>query len=515
MKKWLIVLALLLLLDLILILTNRFFKQNSQNSENNTTEYFYLVLPHNPALSEKTRRLLQNRLPKNIKNIIILGPNHQDRGELIISNKDENELFKQEYSIGVVEEELKKFYPEARFSGFIFRRGSQLATLFKLAEEIKAQAEPPILVLASVDFSHYLSSAESEKKDKETIALIKNRAYGEILELNDGYLDCPSCLVVWLRLAELDDKDQLEVMDHLYLERTSYFWLALTGQLPPPTPHTRHQVTLALVGDIGLGREVNFQILKGMNPFLYTTPLLSKADLAVGNLEGPLIKNCPISRSGFRFCGNPDSAKILASAGLDLMDLANNHIKDYQETGIEQTKQALKSSDIDYFDDQKLAIKTIGSSLLGFLGFNDVSRPINQQFMVEKIQQAKERTDFLIISFHWGEEYQAKPNNRQKELARWAIEAGADLVVGHHPHVLQPLEYYQNKPILYSLGNFVFDQMWSRPTRTGTIALVTIADQKVEKIEFVPTFMQTCCQPKPLPEPEKSKIVSSLTDTLP
>ena len=97
-------------------------------------------------------------------------------------------------------------------------------------------------------------------------------------------------------------------------------------------------------------------------------------------------------------------------------------------------------------------------------------------------------------------------------MAHRSVEAGADLVIGAHPHWIQSSEIYQDKPIYYSLGNFVFDQMWSRDTRTGVIALITFKKNQETKIDLLPTLIQDFCQPELIPEPEKSIIISQLNN---
>lgn len=271
------------------------------------------------------------------------------------------------------------------------------------------------------------------------------------------------------------------------------------------------KIVLAAVGDVGLNREINWQIQDKKDPtfpFQKIAENLSKADLTIGNLEGPLIKDCPIARKGTKFCGNPENAEGLSFAGFDLLNLANNHAKDYGQDGFSQTIEILKSQQIDYFGFEKMARQEINGIKLVFLGFDDVTSSIEKERLIQEVGAAKTGTDFVIINFHWGTEYQKNPNKRQKELAHLAIDNGADLIIGHHPHVLQPAEYYQEKLILYSLGNFVFDQMWSRETRIGAIALITLEKEQRVRVEFIPIMIYNYSQPALIPKPEKSVIIS-------
>ncbi len=277
---------------------------------------------------------------------------------------------------------------------------------------------------------------------------------------------------------------------------------------PTSTPQPA-KITIAAVGDIGLGREINYQIIQRNNPlfpFEKVKDFLSSADIAIGNLEGPVIDNCPTVRTGFKFCGQPKNVQGLAFAGFDGITLANNHINNYGLEGISQTTQALKSNNLDYFYENKSWTTEVKGTKIGFLGLDDtVEKVKSEKFQPEadgplaqkgQIKQEKENVDILVVNFHWGEEYEPNPNARQKELAKLAIDSGADVVVGHHPHVIQPLEYYKDKPIFYSLGNFVFDQMWSEETKTGAVGLITIKNNQIVDAQTQKVYMKTCCQPK-------------------
>jgi len=273
----------------------------------------------------------------------------------------------------------------------------------------------------------------------------------------------------------------------------------------PSLPNS--SIVLAFVGDISLSREVNWQIQQHQDPafpFQKTAAILRKADLAIGNLEGPLLEDCPLTRRGMKFCGQAKNADGLVYAGFDLLNLANNHIGNYGPEGVAQTIQTLKKYQLGYFFSQKIAFEKIKDIKLAFLGFDDTLRPLEDSWLSKRIKEAKKDSDLAIVNFHWGEEYQKQPSQRQKYLAHLAIDQGADLVVGHHPHVLQPQEKYRGKLIFYSLGNFVFDQMWSKETRRGGIVLIFVENKKISRFQFIPVFIHHSCQP--WPEEEESSF---------
>jgi len=274
----------------------------------------------------------------------------------------------------------------------------------------------------------------------------------------------------------------------LYQKKTSFEKITTVPTKAPEQKST----TLLFVGDIGLGREINWQIQNKKDPkfpFLKIKSEIEDADLSIANLEGPLIENCPLTRTGFKFCGQPGNALGLKFAGFDLVNLANNHTNNYGPDGFLETSQILKKNNIDYFGKEKIVYKNLNNLTLAFLGYDDIVRRLDINEMEVAVKNSRQKADIIVVSFHWGEEYQQKPNQRQRTIAYSAIDAGADIIIGHHPHTIQPLDYYRQKPIFFSLGNFLFDQLWSEQTRTGLIAKITINNKNIIKIETVITWI--------------------------
>ena len=146
-------------------------------------------------------------------------------------------------------------------------------------------------------------------------------------------------------------------------------------------------------------------------------------------------------------------------------------------------------------------IITINNTQIALIAFNDIPPYVNdinklsEETLVNQIKEIRPKVDFLIITPHWGNEYQMA-SSRQKNLARLAIDSGADLIIGHHPHWVQEIEEYQGKLIYYSLGNFIFDQMWSEKTRQGIIAKITIENYKVISNSETHILINTSYQPE-------------------
>jgi poly-gamma-glutamate capsule biosynthesis protein CapA/YwtB (metallophosphatase superfamily) len=256
--------------------------------------------------------------------------------------------------------------------------------------------------------------------------------------------------------------------------------------------------TLILTGDVMLGRSVMSQSINKKNfnyPFLKVANELKKADVTAVNLENPIVVNCPTTNEGMIFCADSKMMSGLNFAGVDLVTLANNHTKNYGKNGLTQTEKYLKEAQIDFIGVDNLAIKTVNKTKFGFLGFDFVSdKPNDSDY--ELIRNSKKEVDVLVVMVHWGVEYMDKPTQTQKDMAKKIIEAGADVIAGSHPHWVQNMEYIEGKPVFYSLGNFVFDQPWSEPTKNGLAVKLYFKDKKLEKIKDMPVYIKNLGQPE-------------------
>ena len=255
---------------------------------------------------------------------------------------------------------------------------------------------------------------------------------------------------------------------------------------------------ITLVGDIMLGRSVMTKSLKVNDPqypFLKVASELKKADLVFGNLESPLVEGCPKTDSGVIFCADPALVNGLSYANIGVVSLANNHLANYGAKGIADTKRILTNAKIDYTGVGNLIVKQIRGTKFGFLGFNFVDKEPSS-LELKSITDSKKLVDVLIISVHWGKEYQAEADATQKTIAKKLIENGADIVVGHHPHWVQGEETINGKRVYYSLGNFVFDQMWSEKTKQGLAVELTFEGKNLTKEEKLPVKITSIGQPE-------------------
>lgn len=280
------------------------------------------------------------------------------------------------------------------------------------------------------------------------------------------------------------------------------------------------KITIVTTGDIGLVRDINYQIQQKKNPnypFLEINEYLSDADLTISNLEGPLIKNCPISREGFTFCGDLENVKGLVYSGIDAVSLANNHTTNFGADGLKQTIDILKENNIvPYGYDNKiqyLDIKATRIALIGFVELGNNWGGLNnatEENVTKLISEARNNSDLVIVSFHWGNEYTHIPTQNQIDLAHLAVDSGADLVLGNHAHWIQINEIYKNKFITYAQGNTVFDQDWSQETKEGVLYKFEYVDGNLRKVDERFTIIEENIKPRFATEEEVNRIKNKL-----
>ena len=238
--------------------------------------------------------------------------------------------------------------------------------------------------------------------------------------------------------------------------------------------------TVLFVGDVMLDRAVRnrHSAFGGKFPFTYTADFIQSFDLAIANLEGPITtypsKTVDYSNKALQFTFPPESANHLVQAGFDIVGIANNHGLDFGSEGIRQTLQFASSSGLIVYGDPRndrnvsYSTQLANGAQLSVIGFHQFAS--NYAKIAEEIARIHAESKgqaIIIVTPHWGEEYQTDPTNFQRTMAEKWINLGADMVIGHHPHVIQVKEEIAGKPVYYSLGNFVFDQDFSVQTQTG------------------------------------------------
>ena len=278
----------------------------------------------------------------------------------------------------------------------------------------------------------------------------------------------------------------------------------------------RRKVTLALLGDLMVGRAVH----PGPASLRYLAPELKAADLSLANLESPLAQEdgqALPSRAGYNLCASSAQAGLFPLWGLDLLSLANNHRFDCGPDGTIATIKALTALGLTPVGPGSQPVyREVNGLKLAFLAFDDILAPIDPGAAVQAIQSARSSGAEVVVSVHWGMEYQPGATDRQKALARQFAEAGAALVVGAHPHVLQPAGWIPTAQgrtlVLYSLGNALFDQAGLPDTRQSALVLVTLDPHGVQSARVTPFEIDRVDSRILPPDPQVTAQVHSRLD---
>ncbi len=280
------------------------------------------------------------------------------------------------------------------------------------------------------------------------------------------------------------------------------YFLAIIILLYQPLQLHAEEIVITAVGDIMLaGKWAPFLREKGYDfPFDGIRKELAASDISLANLESPIAESGQeYSEKQFRFRAEPHVAKAIRSAGFNLVTLANNHSMDFGSEALLETLQHLSNYGIAWIgagknlsEARKSALFTIKGKKIAFLGYS-LTQPVEffasrnragtapgyETFVTADITNARREADYVIVSFHWGKEAISTVQPYQRTAAHKAIDAGADVIIGHHPHVLQGIEQYKNGLIFYSLGNFAFASKSSVADVSAMIRL-TLDDNRRE-----------------------------------
>ena len=219
--------------------------------------------------------------------------------------------------------------------------------------------------------------------------------------------------------------------------------------------------------------------------FANIPPILKDKDMIVANLEGSItnFNPKPLNPNNVSFTFDPKIVPELKKLGFTHFSLANNHSLDFGSEGVRQTKEFLDKENLKYFGDYKNKtslsyIESIENFKVGLIGYHELFNP-DTTSVVNEIKNIRDKTDFIIVYPHWGAEYKTNFSKSQQDKAYKFIDAGADAVLGAHPHVIQPIEIYKDKVIFYSLGNFIFDQTFSKNTQQGLAVNIKLENKNI------------------------------------
>ncbi|MEB3886455.1 CapA family protein [Lyngbya sp. CCY1209] len=273
-----------------------------------------------------------------------------------------------------------------------------------------------------------------------------------------------------------------------------------TALLNPDDP----TVTLMFGGDVTLANSFADKVGDDYAWAFAELDEYREADVAMVNLENPLTRSTLIRpNKQFNFKADPQAVQVLTEGGIDLVNLANNHTMDYEEPGLVETLETLQEAGIhaigagrDIVEARRPEILEVKGQRIAYFGYYDAdfhaateeqagTNPRHDERVAADIRAVRDQVDWVVVNYHWGVELAEYPGDWQIDLARYTIDQGADVVVGHHPHVLQGAEIYKGRPIVYSLGNFIFGGN-SRNDYDTAILKVSLKQNRKMKVEFLP-----------------------------
>jgi poly-gamma-glutamate synthesis protein (capsule biosynthesis protein) len=432
-----------------------------------------------------------------------------------------NTVFRTEHSIYTLIPFVKKSLDGAIITPLILSDNGTNKEFFYLGQKLsQALSYDETLIIISSDFVHKKSYSESRIIDKKNIEILNDLSFGKIDGLEN---DCKNCFYFLLGYLGSNDR-RFELLENKTSkdygsekqEVTSY----ISGyySMEKPINNSRKtvdsnitvqqdvqldyqkgdnkEVSIIFTGDLMFDRYIRQAVRSKGNDFIFgnLNQEFAKVDLVVANLEGPLTGSRSVSVG--TVYGNPSHmvftfevslAETLKKNNIKLVNIGNNHILNFGNSGLEQTKDNLNNKGINYFGfvrDQKdpsYYVKEINGVKIGFINYNEFERSGYDQVLSD-INIIKNSVDHIVIYTHWGQEYKTKSSVRQKRIAREFIDKGADLIIGSHPHVVQEWEEYNGKRIYYSLGNLIFDQYFSSNTMNGM--LVKVRFNRDEVVDF-------------------------------
>lgn len=397
----------------------------------------------------------------------ILSPDTDTGRSLVqetITRVDE-QPFEREHGVSALVGFVKHTFPDAKLLPILVRQHSTTEEAIALGRALDEYLPEDSLVIASVDFSHHLHSTAAAFHDQKSIAAI---AASDIAGIASSEVDSPQSLIALVtylqergaqRFLMRQSSSALIGNNHESEDVTSYvFAHAVSGM---PTNQTAH--AMLHFGDTMFGRAIAEMLEAGQDPFASIRGpegnFLRGIDTRVLNLEGVLTDSttCPPRTVQMLFA--PDTAYLLRRHRITLVHLANNHAGDCGQAGVDDTIGYLQGAGIETIGtkDQPSYTVTKGGRSIAVLGVDGLGR-IDKDTLIHTVKALDVDHDDVVVHVHWGVEYNTQPSQEQKEFAHLLVESGADTVIGHHPHVVQPLEIYRGRAIFYSLGNFIFDQ---------------------------------------------------------
>lgn len=507
------------------------------------------VLPHHDLAKSERIALLQGLANKvHPKTIILVSPNHFDTGKSYFITTDKTwklsnsiinpakkeidalvagggvssdaNAFDREHGISNILDDLYTTFPDANLLPVIIKQSAPEESVAKLSKNLLTACPKDCLLLASVDFSHYQPGALATIHDSLSV-----RALADVDEnlIYQAEVDSPQALALAISWAKAQNTERFtlqketnsgEISGEPDAESTSY----VSGWFEKGEKTSLEEMTFQIGGDMMFDRMISYRypqnnlvnVMKNLGDrFFWGT------DASIVNLEGPIAEsyakpNIAVNNLSFRF--PPKTVDVLKYLHLDGASLANNHTLNGGTAMLANTKAVLLNAGIAAIGDQT----HVGEQTFNYQKNNITVITINTledgTNLESRIKAAKATGNFVLVFPHWGSEYSQTHSRSQEVLARAWIDAGADLVIGSHPHVVQDAQVYKGKPIFYSLGNLVFDQTFSAETQRGLVIAGKISADKLTLV-LLPVISKNL-QPELLRGEDRFNLISKFREEL-
>lgn len=428
--------------------------------------------------------------------------------------KREDSTFEIEHGIGGITPFIKRSFPSAKIVALAVDDSLTALEVKQVVDSISLVAD---VVIASIDMSHYQPQAAQEFHDQVTLLTLES----------GGCEDCD---------LEIDSNAALEIISGFNDKIATLDWnmtyhdSSLTmGVATAPEENTSHILgffqagepvaenfsSFHFVGDIMLDRGVRKQIIEADDiyyPWAQVERFLSGTNLVIGNLEGTVNEQASTYTYDppFRFVFDPSYIEAM-SEYVDVVSLANNHASDVGSVGELETQTWLEKIGVEWFGSYRHPLPIYGTDINGqtyaIIGYHQFQP--DEATLVEQIRAASDAGEFVIVMPHWGTEYVRSADSAQRRLAQMMVDAGADLIIGGHPHVPQGISVIDGVPVVYSLGNFVFDQEIPETWTALTVGVI-ITNEEID-ISLLPVGTRHG-QPTPLDDSSAQTLFESLAE---
>jgi len=332
-----------------------------------------------------------------------------------------------------------------------------------------------------------------------TYSYLRSGKATAIRGLNSDFVDSDSALMAVLALNKKLGTTQAHFLRHttnfLFTgaeadrkNATSYFSITYAK------PAVRDELSILAGGDLMLARSVGTTFASKGAEWLVgdISQTTQDADLFFVNLESVISDKGFDGGGDLSFRAKPQTMEVVTLLGVDVASVANNHTGDFGRSAWEDSVARLRAASVlpvgslNGYSLEPVVTEVRGKKI-AYFAFDMVFKNPPLDELAQAVKTADEDADLVVVSTHWGVEYQKTHNATQEKIAHALVDAGADLVIGSHPHVVQDVETYKGKTILYSLGNLLFDQWWSQETMRGELARVTFQSDGAQRAELIQT----------------------------